>query len=39
MWMEIVKYLIYISFILNIACGVWVFTGIIQWVAELNSSK
>ena len=28
--LEFTKYLIYASFILNIACGVWVLTGIVQ---------
>ena len=27
--LEFTKYLIYASFILNIACGVWVLTGIV----------
>ena len=34
--LEFTKYLIYASFILNIACGVWVFFGIIQWLRDLN---
>lgn len=36
MWLTIAKYLIYTSFVLNIACGVWVFFGIFQWVAEMK---
>lgn len=39
MLQELVKYFIYLSFALNIACGVWVFTGIIQWLAELNRDR
>ena len=33
--LEFTKYLIYASFILNIACGVWVLTGI----AEMNKKN
>lgn len=36
MWLELTKYLIYTSFVLNIVCGVWVFWGIIRWIAVLN---
>ncbi len=34
--MEFCKYLIYTSFALNIVCGIWVLTGIVQWIAEMN---
>ena len=34
--MTFVKYFIYASFVLNIACGIWVLTGIVQWLAEMN---
>ena len=37
--LEFTKYLIYASFILNIACGVWVLTGIVQWIAEMNKKN
>ncbi|MFQ9491928.1 MAG: hypothetical protein ACLR0N_14185 [Bilophila wadsworthia] len=37
--LEFTKYLIYASFILNIACGVWVLTGIVQWIAEMKTEK
>ncbi len=36
MWLELTKYLFYLSFILNIGCGVWVFFGIVRWIRELN---
>lgn len=36
MWLALTKYLIYLSFILNIACGVWVFFGIVNWIRDLN---
>lgn len=39
MWLGITKYLIYTSFVLNIACGIWVLFGIIQWVRELNKDS
>lgn len=32
MWLQLTKYLFYLSFFLNIVCGVWVFFGIIQWL-------
>ena len=32
--LEFTKYLIYASFILNIACG-----GIVQWIAEMNKKN
>ncbi len=32
------KYLIYLSFILNIACGIWVFFGILNWIGELRKN-
>ena len=35
--LEFTKYLIYASFILNIACGVWVLTGIVQWIAHVSA--
>lgn len=38
MWLELTKYLFYLSFILNIACGVWVFFGIIGWVRDLRKN-
>ena len=28
-----------LSFFLNIVCGVWVFFGIIQWIAEMNKKN
>ena len=34
MWLQLTKYLFYLSFFLNIVCGVWV--GIIQWLRDLN---
>ena len=34
--LEFTKILIYTSFVLNIACGVWVFFGIVRWIKELN---
>ena len=34
MWLQLTKYLFYLSFFLNIVCGVWVFFGIIQWLRE-----
>ena len=37
--LEFTKYLIYASFILNIACGVCVLTGIVQWIAEMNKKN
>lgn len=37
--LEFTKYLIYASFILDIACGVWVLTGIVQWIAEMNKKN
>ena len=36
MWLQLTKYLFYLSFFLNIVCGVWVFFGIIQWLRFLN---
>lgn len=36
MWLQLTKYLFYLSFFLNIVCGVWVFFGIIQWLRDLN---
>ena len=27
MWLQLTKYLFYLSFFLNIVCGVWVFFG------------
>ena len=36
MWLELTIYLVYLSFILNICCGVWVFFGIVRWIRELN---
>ena len=39
MWLELTKYLFYLSFILNIACGVWVFFGIVRWIKELNQHE
>lgn len=36
--LELTKILIYTSFVLNIACGVWVFLGIIQWVRALRKN-
>ena len=35
MWLQLTKYLFYLSFFLNIVC-VWVFFGIIQWLRDLN---
>ena len=34
--LEFTKYLIYASFI---PCGVWVLTGIVQWIAEMNKKN
>ena len=36
MWLQLTKYLFYLSFFLNIVCGVWVCCGIIQWLRDLN---
>ncbi len=36
MWLALTKYFVYLSFILNIACGVWVFFGIVRWIRDLN---
>ena len=36
--LEFTKILIYTSFVLNIACGVWVFFGIIGWVHDLRKN-
>ena len=36
MWLQLTKYLFYLSFFLNIVCGVWVFFGIIQGLRDLN---
>ncbi len=33
---EFFKVFILLSFVLNIACGVWVFFGILQWIRELK---
>lgn len=33
---EFFKIFILLSFALNIACGVWVFFGILQWIRELK---
>ena len=33
MWLQLTKYLFYLSFFLNI---VWVSFGIIQWLRDLN---
>lgn len=34
----LVKYLIYASFAINIACGIWVALNVINWMRELNKS-
>ena len=39
MWLQLTKYLFYLSFFLNIVCGVWVFFGIIQWLRDLNKQE
>ena len=36
MWLALTKYFVYLSFILNIACGVWVFFGIVRWIRDLQ---
>lgn len=36
MWIDFFKYFIYLSFVLNLACGVWVFFGIVQWLNEMK---
>ncbi len=37
--LEFTKDLIYASFIQTLACGVWVLTGIVQWIAEMNKKN
>ena len=39
MWLQLTKYLFYLSFFLNIVCGVWVFFGIIQGLRDLNKQS
>lgn len=36
---EFFKIFIYLSFGLNIICGIWVFYGIFVWLAEIRESK
>ncbi len=36
MALECTKILIYVSFFLNICCGIWVCTGIVQWINEMR---
>ena len=36
MWLQLTKYLFYLSFFQNIVCGVRECFGIIQWLRDLN---
>ena len=35
----LVKYVIYASFAINIACGIWVAANVITWVKSLGGVK
>lgn len=37
--MELIKLAVYGSFVLNIACGIWVAYGVIQWIREMNNDQ
>ena len=36
MWLQLTKYLFYLSFVLNSVGGGWGFFGIIQWLGGLK---